>query len=202
MSFSISKKYKNVDWVNLNLIDDNSKNWSIGISIIEDRFKSRFFDHINSIKNHEFSGFLIMSIDCLLIETLMQFYLGIESTETNYSGQQWKSFKDFLINSKHFNADFSTIKKCKVFYKHFRCGLLHQAQTKQKSRIKINQLNFLELVDLTNIEEGLIIDRKQFHNKLSLEFEDYIQKLKDNGNNFQGQNLREKAINKMNMICT
>ncbi|ESU18999.1 hypothetical protein FCR2A7T_24110 [Flavobacterium cauense R2A-7] len=201
MPFAISKKYENIDWINLNLTDDASKDWSMGISIIEDRFKSRFFNHINLIKNDEFSGFLTMSIDCLLIETLMQFYLGIENTETNYRGEQWKSFKDFLIYSKHFNADFSTNKKCKIFYQHFRCGLLHQAQTKHKSRIKINQSNFVVLANSTNIDEGLIIDRKQFHDKLILEFEDYIQRLKDNKDNFQGQNLRIKAIDKMNLIC-
>lgn len=201
MPFAISKKYKNIDWINLNLTDDVNKDWSIGISIIEDRFKSRFFNHINLIKNDEFSGFLTLSIDCLLIETLMQFYLGIENTEINYRGEQWKSFKDFLINSKHFNTDFSTLKKCKIFYQHFRCGLLHQAQTKHKSRIKINQSNFVVLANPTNIDEGLIIDRKQFHNKLILEFEDYIQRLRDNKDNFQGQNLRIKAIDKMNLIC-
>lgn len=202
MSFSISKKYKNTDWLNLNLINDNSLDWELGILIITDRFYSRFFNYLNCIKKDEFSGFLVMSIDCLLIETLMQFYCGVENTEIKYRRNHWKAFRDFFKYSKNFNIDFKTSKICKTFYSHFRCGLLHQAQTKQKSRIKIGQSDFLTLVDAKNVCSGLIIDRAQFHEKLFQEFNDYLQRLKNNENNFKGENLRSNAIIKMNNICS
>ncbi|NRS90882.1 hypothetical protein HNQ02_003829 [Flavobacterium sp. 7E] len=201
MPFKISEKYQNTDWKSLNLLDDNNVNWTDGISIIEDRFFSRFFSQIEKIKDDEFSGFVVMSIDCLLIETLMQFYLGIDNTEVNYKSVQWKAFKDFFKNSTHFNADFKTNNICKTFYQQFRCGLLHQAQTKEKSLIKICQTSFLTLADAKNVKVGLIIDRTQFHNKLFSEFNEYIQKLIDNKNNFAGENLRIKAILKMDLIC-
>jgi hypothetical protein len=206
MSFSISKKYKNTCWTDLELLNEKNENWEKAILIIKDRFDSRFFSHIDLIKYDEFSGFQIMSIDCLLIETLMQFYLGVDNTEISYKNCHWKAFNDFFKNSKHFKIDFKTNVEMdeiwNTFYKHFRCGLLHQAQTKCKSRIKIFQPNFLELSNKNDIKEGLIIDRKLFHKKLVLEFEDYLQKLTDNGNNFKGENLRINAINKMNFICT
>lgn len=201
MPFLISRKYPNTKWTALNLINDKSSNWFKGIDIIKDRFDSRFFYHINLIKDDEFSGFLIMSIDCLLIETLMQFYLGIDSTEINYRGNHWKAFKDFFKQSEHFKIDFKTNRICHIFYQHFRCGLLHQAQTKQNSLIKICQANLLDLVDSLDISEGLVIDRKQFHHKLELEFADFMQKLSDNENNFKGQNLRQNVIKKMDIIC-
>lgn len=201
MSFSISKKYSNSDWNKLNLIDENSPNWNDGIDIIRDRFESRFFHHIRLIENNEFSGFLVMSIDCLLIETFMQFYLGIENTEEIYKGNQWKSFRDFLKNSINFETDFKTNKICHTFYKHFRCGLLHQAQTKQESLIKICQEEMLSYSDPNDIGKGLIIDRRQFHEKMVLEFNGYLQGLANNDNNFKDENLRRKAILKMKMIC-
>lgn len=205
MSFAISKNYKNTCWTDLNLLNDNNENWKKAILIIKDRFDSRFFSHIDLIKHDEFSGFLIMSIDCLLIETLMQFYLGVDNTKINYNGCNWKAFKDFFRNSKHFTVEFKTDNEIdeiwKTFYDHFRCGLLHQAQTKCKSLIKISQQNFLELLDTNDIKQGLIIDRRKFHRKLVLEFDDYLQKLTDNGQNFNGENLRIKALNKMNIIC-
>jgi len=202
MPFKISENFLNTYWISLNLIDDNSDNWTNGISVIKDRFESRFFNQIDKIKDDEFSGFVVMSVDCLLIETLMQFYLGVDNTEINYRGNQWKAFKDFLKNSSHFNSDFKTNKICETFYKQFRCGLLHQAQTKEKSLIKICQTDFLALADTNNPEVGLIIDRTQFHNKLVSEFNEYIQKLTNNENNFLGDNLRIKAIDKMKIICT
>lgn len=201
MPFKISEKYQNTDWKSLNLLDDNNVNWTDGISIIKDRFFSRFFSQIEKIKDDEFSGFVVMSIDCLLIETLMQFYLGVDNTEVNYKSEQWKVFKDFFKNSTYFKADFKTNKICKTFYQQFRCGLLHQAQTKEKSLIKICQTNLLTLADTKNVKVGLIIDRTQFHNSLFSEFNEYIQKLTDNKNNFAGENLRIKAILKMDLIC-
>lgn len=201
MSFSISEKYSNSDWNKLNLIDENSPNWNKGIDIIRDRFESRFFNHINLIENNEFSGFLVMSIDCLLIETFMQFYLGIENTEEIYKGYQWKSFRDFFRNSLYFKNDFKTDKICHIFYKHFRCGLLHQAQTKQESLIRICKEEMLSFSNPIDIEKGLIIDRRQFHESIVSEFNEYLQKLANNENNFKNENLRQKAIMKMRMIC-
>lgn len=96
MPFKISKKYYNTNWTDLGLIDENGDNWTNAIKIIEDRFQSRFFNQIDKIKDDEFSGFLIISIDCLLIETLMQFYLGVDNTEIYYRGRHWKAFKDFF----------------------------------------------------------------------------------------------------------
>lgn len=201
MTFKISKKYKNDNWNNLNLVEDSSENWVNGIAIIKDRFESRFFNQIKKIEKDVFSGFIIMSIDCLLIESLMQFYLGVDNTEINYRGNQWKAFKDFFQNSEHFKNEFRTNEICQTFYKQFRCGLLHQAQTKEKSLIKINQKELLTLVNPTIPNQGLIIDRKEFHNRLKLEFDEYIRKLTENENNFMGENLRMKAILKMNLIC-
>lgn len=200
--FKISKQYYNTDWKNINLINSSSANWDKGILIVQDRFESRFFNHIDGIKQDGFSGFVIMSINCLLIETLMQFYTGHNSTEDNpnYSGNQWKSFKDFLKNSPHFNTHFTTNRICKVFYQHFRCGLLHQAQTKKKSKINICTGKLITQASST-VEDGLIVDRNIFYTNLKLEFDNYIDKLSNNKTNFKGENLREKCILKMDTIC-
>lgn len=200
MTFRISKKYKNSDWLRLGLVDSIDKNWDNAIDIIKDRFDSRFFSHIAIIEKKEFSGFLIMSVDCLIIETMMQFYLGVRDTEVSYRGNQIMAFEDFLEYSPHFSADFDTPNKRQEFYKQFRCGLLHQAEIKKKSLIKISPPELLTLVN-NNASEGLIINRKKFHEKLLLEFNDYLEKLKTNQNNFKGESLREKAILKMNIIC-
>lgn len=202
MPFKISKKYINTDWSNLSLKGDSDLNWTNAIPIIKDRFESRFFNQIDKIASDEFSGFIVMSIDCLLIETLMQFYLGVDNTEINYRGNHWRAFRDFFHQSSYFNTIFNSDDICETFYKQFRCGLLHQAQTKEKSLIKIYQENMVSFSDIADVKFGLIIDRIQFHQNLILEFEDYIDKLSTNKNNFQGQNLRMKAINKMKLICS
>jgi hypothetical protein len=201
MAFKISEKFTNENWNELALTDDNSPEWATGIAIINDRFNSRFFNQIDKIKSNEFSGFAVLALDCLLIETLMQFYLGADNTEINYRRKQWKAFNDFFRHSKYFKTEFNTDLIRKTFYDHFRCGLLHQAQTKEKSLIRIFEPSVVSIFDTTDISKGLIIDRDLFHNKLTLEFNGYIKGLEDNENNFKSQNLRIKAISKMNVIC-
>lgn len=199
----VSKKIYNTNWNKLKLLNESSPNWDKGILIVEDRFQSRFFKHIDLVEKDGYSGFVVMSLCCLLVETLMQFYTGYNSTEENpyYKGNQWKAFKDFLKNSPHFNSDFDTNKKCKVFYQQFRCGLLHQAQTKNKSKIWIDTGELVQLSD-SKVEDGLIIDRRMFYCKLKMEFADYLNKLSENKNNFRGENLRDNCIVKMNKICS
>lgn len=196
----ISKKYNSNNWSVLGLTANDDKNWNEATDIIKDRFDSRFFNHIALIEKKEFSGFLIMSIDCLIIETLMQFYLGVSDTEASYPRNQMKAFEDFLEYSPYFSSDFDTLEKRQEFYRQFRCGLLHQAEVKKKSLIKISQPDLLALVN-NNASKGLIINRKKFHEKLLLEFNDYLEKLRNNQTNFKGESLRDKAILKMNIIC-
>jgi len=40
----------------------------------------RFLDPISDLKDKKYTGFLIMAIDCLLIETLQQFIEGVPET--------------------------------------------------------------------------------------------------------------------------
>lgn len=197
----ISAKYTNIDWIKLGLTDENSDKWQEGICIIEDRFNSRFFDQIEKIQDDEFSGFIIMSIDCLLIETLLQFHLGVKNTETHYKNNQREAFADFFMNSTNFKNDFVSPQICYIFHNHFRNGLLHQAETKNKSLIRIYEEKTIQLFDKNDITKGLIVDRKKFHQKLIIEFQEYIHNLKSNSRNFKNENLRLKAIAKMEFIC-
>ena len=203
MSFKISPNYTNISWIDLRISYDSDDNWNKAVDIIKDRFESRFFIPLEKLKKDEYGGFIIMSIDCLLIETFMQFYLGIGSTDKypDYKGNQALSFRDFLLNSPHFKSEFKTEQICKIFYQHFRCGLLHQAQTKNNSKINIGKSEMLGLVDKDKISRCLLIDRNKFHKKLHKEFKDYLIKLKNNESNFLGQNFRKNCINKMDLIC-
>lgn len=198
---NISAKYTASYWLSLKLLDENSVRWEDGIKVLEDRFNSRFFNKIDKIKDDEFSGFIIISIDCLLIETLMQFYLGAANTKKYYNDSQKKAFRDFFRNSINFNEEFIDDKICYTFYDHFRNGLLHQAQTKGKSLIQYGNKRTVHLIDESNAQKGIVIDRKKFHESIHKEFQDYLQKLKDNNSNFKNENLRLNAIKKMKFIC-
>lgn len=189
----ISPKYRKRHWQKA---CDNS-DWKNMVEIFKDRIESRFLKPIRLIASDrdigEFSGFSILALDCLLIETLNQFYHGIDETE----GSHKEFFWNFFESSEFFKGHFSR-KKAFIFYSHYRCGILHQAQTKGKSVVRTNQKTMIQPVE-KNISVGLIVDRAQFHEALENEISSYMKKLSADGVGNSG--LRKNFIKKMNLVC-
>jgi len=174
------------DWKALDFSAE--KGWQRAIDIFEDRIRYRFLVVVDAIQDYEFSGFAIMALDCLLIETLQQFYEGVHET----SGQPRDYFKRFLTQPalrKYFDG-----KMAECFYTHIRCGVLHQAEIKGSSRIRIDTP---ALVRWADDRRGLVINRKRFHQKLVEVFENYVAQLRDPTN----QDPRAKFRDKMDAIC-
>lgn len=198
----ISPKYSSDDWKSINLSTNSyMSDWEKAIDIFQDRINGRFFSQVRLIENQIFSGFAIMSLDCLLIETLNQFWLGIDDTNhysqyTRPIGGNWMSFRDFFRRSSHFNTFFSD-DVSKVFYEHVRCGLLHQAETKQGTLINFKKSTMVTEIDPSDTNKGIEVNRKLFHTALIREFEDYCKKLLDSNES----TIRQNFINKMNLIC-
>ncbi len=189
---SISPKYRVSDWKKFR----DMNNWGMMTELFLDRIESRYLKpvrHISADENiGEFVGFAVLALDCLIIETLHQFYEGIDETE----GEHRKAFWDFFKKSEYFKDSFSR-KKAFIFYSHFRCGILHQAQTKRKSLVRSDDENMIEPVTKT-ISDGLIVNRKKFHEALEKEIRAYIAKLKSSDTQYY--ELRKNFIKKMNII--
>jgi hypothetical protein len=88
------------------------------------RLSERYIDPVERMEPGDKNGFLIMAISCLLIETFESFRQGWESTESKgrsplafcYFFDQQERFHGFKGYGQH-------------FYKHVRCGILHQGET-------------------------------------------------------------------------
>ena len=87
-----------------------------------------------------------------------------------------------------------------MFYTHFRCGILHQAQTKMSSQVRVDQDQMVQLVNSGDPKQGLIIDRKKIHQALCNEIDDYKIRLKT-PQMPKDQDLRNKFVNKMSFIA-
>jgi hypothetical protein len=176
----LSPKYDVNDWRKLDLDKTDGPGWSTAVDIFYDRIYGRFLAPVEAIENHpddgikRFCGFAVLAIDCLIIETLYQFYNGVNETNIRHKDAFWS----FFHSSSHFNTHFTKDKSDK-FYTHFRCGILHQAQTKRGSRVRIGQLQMVQMVDSNDLDKGLIIDRKQFHKALLDELQDYAERLRN-----------------------
>ncbi|MFH0783008.1 MAG: hypothetical protein V2B20_13815 [Pseudomonadota bacterium] len=195
-NISISPQYRVVDWVTAR--DSNPFDWVLATNIFFDRINGRFLKPIDLISSdktiNEFCGFSTMAIDCLLVETLYQFYNGIDETSGRHDMAFWKFFRE----SDFFKTEFIR-RKAFIFYGHFRCGILHQAQTKNKSIIRINRDKMIEYVNPADPSSGLVVDRKRFHKAITDEISSYIDKLKSTAP--ENKNIQNNFIKKMNYIC-
>lgn len=77
----ISPSYRTLDWQQLNLsLDSSEEDWQEGIKMFQDRISRRYLVYIDEINRGRFSGFAVMALSCLLIETLQQFFEGVDRT--------------------------------------------------------------------------------------------------------------------------
>ena len=192
---AISPKYRKHHWQ----LALNNEDWETMVAIFKDRIEGRFLKPIRLIEsdteNGEFSGFSILALDCLIIETLNQFYLGTDETE----GKHKIAFWNFFRNSEFFKMHF-TRKIAYIFYTQYRCGILHQAQTKGKSLIRVDEDFMVKAIETeTGEPKDLIINRELFHSAIEEEISDYIRKLRSGGEG--NLMLRNNFIKKMNFIC-
>ncbi len=87
-----------------------------------ERFFERYVIPIESTPRTAKHGFTIMAVSCLLIETLESFWCGWPTTER----QSKLAFCQFFSRTRRFHA---LLGRVPDFYKHVRCGILHQAET-------------------------------------------------------------------------
>lgn len=164
------------EWQNLDLSTPQSPGWERGISILEQRIRGRFADIVDSLiaedelrppKGRKF-GFVILAIDCMLLETLEAFRRGL--TETRNKSRQLCTC--FLTTRPAFSAFFDSTLAAR-FYSEFRCGVVHNAQVFGTGRVwSVGPLLQLEGSRIT-------INRTVFHRALLKELEAYFEALRN-----------------------
>lgn len=184
----ISPQYSVDAWNALTF--STEEDWQKAMVIFEDRIRGRFLKFIDLIKDYKFSGFAVLALDCLLIETLQQFREGEKETPYRKAPEY---FVRFLTETSF--GEFFTEDTARKFYDQIRCGILHQAEVKGNSLVRIPQNE--PLVRLTKDGKGVIVNRKSFHEQLVRVFEEYLSRLRDPSNEDQ----RDKFKKKMDYIC-
>lgn len=200
----ISPNFNTGDWQKLNLNSKNEVDWDKAFEIFEDRINGRYLKQIEVLdlnpnrKIGTYAGFSIMSITCLLIETLEQFWNGnLETSRDNPSNGQISNdamaFYKFFQRSENFKDFFNTLEKANVFYIKIRCGLLHQGQTKGKSLIHIRSSEpMLAWINTNQIQDGLSINRRKFVDEIKVIFNKYLLYLKESDLNERKKIFKRK----------
>lgn len=194
------------DWDRLNLSQNDSSDWETAIQIFEDRINFRFIQAIETLKENDDAhykkfklrrfGFAATALMALLIETLAQFYKGVPKSK----GSE-KTYVDFLTNKSFvFRNYFTTAEIAKVFYDEIRCGIFHQAETKNRSLIQYREKDDKdEKIPSVSVvgTDSLIIYWATLFKLLKQEIKEYTNKLRSG----EDEELKENFKKKMNYIC-
>lgn len=120
-------------------------------NFLQTRLEKRYFAPIRALeqmKQHDGEGFAIVALHCTLIEFLGSIICGktykyqrrgdppLNKNEYSDSGDM---FIFFLENYEPFKTMFSNRGSAKDFYTSVRCGLLHEARTKNNWKIRVRQ---------------------------------------------------------------
>jgi hypothetical protein len=192
------------DWKALSFTTE--KDWETALEIFEDRINYRFLEAIRILQesdhehyhnhNQRRFGFSMTALDCLLIETLAQFYKGLPESPKRKN----RSFYILFLWQDSFvlKSVFDNEAKAQLFYDTIRSGILHQAETKASSTIWFWDEKQPELpFELAPDGLGLRIYWRNFHRLIVDEYHSYRECLKTN----RLPGYRDNFIRKMNFIC-
>lgn len=101
MTYQIARKYTTADWKRLQLDpgQPGSEAWTKAVGMFRARMEERFFTPVDALidlqeDSSRTHGFVVLAIDCLLIETLQGFRRGF----ADHRGKSEELFKGFLTN--------------------------------------------------------------------------------------------------------
>jgi hypothetical protein len=119
------------------LMADEEKNRKEIAQFVYDRFHQRYLLPFEKVPSTVNSGFAQMAICCLMIEAMESFQNGWGDTQEIYDDKGnkiggGKIFENFFNRYKEFE-DFRGLGS--KFYSNVRCGILHQAESKNGWRI-------------------------------------------------------------------
>lgn len=208
----VSKLLTVEDWKTLrkDLINDfrqdsyNKALWEDAYSYFIDRVNSRFLNPIHWILRNgrnQGEGFSVVALQCILIEFFESFYQGKVYTTSKEDVQPYEYnsssslFRNFLMTHPPFSSYFTESRTADGFYTNIRCGLLHEARTKQTSRIKKNSQGNRLLDFIENDTKNMIIYRENFHQAIVQYLDLYKTEL------FQKKALMINFIRKFDDIC-
>ena len=164
-----------------------------------ERLSTRYLAPIAAIRARDTEkgeGFSIVAIHCTLVEYFESTIQGIsyhyllkgESLGPYEYRDSMKKFVDFLCNRRPFNKVFDAASALD-FYLSVRCGLLHEARTKNGWTISVNRSR-----QAISIKKKVIY-RNNFHDAL-LEFVDWYEQAL-----MSTDSLQEAFIRKFDSLC-
>jgi hypothetical protein len=163
--FWISPRYRASQWTALQLDPGDEVDWLRAVDIVENRIMGRFVRWVDCIAARRFSGFAVVALDCLLLETLIGFMTGEPSKGP-----------DALLTKKIGNGEFNfSDEQARLFRENVRNAVIHDTETRHGWIIRPGTSDGQIL---TSQAEGISLNRDAFHSALARELGAWLAKLR------------------------
>jgi len=163
----IAPNFTDADWKGLDLTKE--PDWLRAIEAFRLRIDERFLKPVRTILSFSRSGFAILALDSLLVETLQQAIEGMQDTPRGDAASYFSVF----LKQPAFRGAFNDT-SAELFRDTIRNGILHRAEVKGSSLVRRGG----PVVQLTPGGDGVIVNPVLFHCYLEDAFQDYIEDLK------------------------
>jgi hypothetical protein len=163
----IAPNFTDIDWQALDL--KTEEGWLRAIEAFRLRIEERFLKPTRAILSFSRSGFAILALGSLLVETLQQCIEGVEKTPPNKPETYFKAF----LQRPAFRGAFDDTSS-ELYLKTVRNGILHAAEVKGSSLVRRDG----PMVAVTPNGKGIVVNPVLFHCRLEDAFNDYIEELK------------------------
>lgn len=183
----ISPHYHDWDWKRLNLSDPktNEDDWQTAANIVGDRVRGRLIKWIDSLAKERFSGFAILALDCVLIESVWGLETGKKSPGKKELYQEFLSRPKFKIGGFDKSA-------AETFCDCIRNGIAHDGETRKGWLI---EKTVPKGAILEKMQGQYRLNRTNFHEAVVAEFDRYLTEVRSGDHD-----ARKKMRNRMEDI--
>jgi len=179
---NLSPRYSEEQWkAAFDLLED----WDRAITIVEDRIRGRWFDAADRLLEAPHSGFAIIVLDCIVLESLWGFRNG-KSVPRHGERQIYRD----VLTGPCFGWSVTLADDFREFV---RNGLMHDAETRRGWLVEKTVPH--SVVPKKKKDGHYVLNRTMFHQALSQTFEDWISELRSGD-----LTLRKNMRDRMNQI--
>lgn len=164
---------------------DGREDWQLAISIVEDRIQGRWLDAADRLAGEKHSGFAILALDCIVLESLWGFMNG-KAVPPRRERQVYRK----ILTDPRFGW---TAALSDSFREYVRNGIIHDAETRRGWLI--GRTTPSGVVPQPVKTGGYRLNRTKFHQALKGTFNDWIADLRAGD-----IDLRSKMRSRMNQI--
>jgi hypothetical protein len=178
----LSPQYTEEQW---NTSFDGREDWVTAIHIVEDRIKGRWLDAADQLLGKPHTGFAILALDCIVLESLWGFMNG----KAVPRGGEKQVYQD-ILGGRRFGW---TAEQSESFRTSVRNGIMHDAET--RSRWLVAKTVPPDVICRRNQAGDYKLNRTKFHIASSAAVKDWVAELRSGD-----PALRGKMRNRMNQI--